>query len=226
MNPEVAAVEFVDVSKTYYGRGEPVFALRSVSLTVAPGEHLAVMGPSGSGKSTLLAIAGCLDEPDHGRYRLFGREVSGLLRPALAKVRRDEIGFVFQNLSLLDHLDAQANVALPFDYSGIGEERAQTSSLAALERVGMLEMAKRRPRELSGGQQQRVSIARAIVSEPRLLLADEPTGALDKRSAHEVMDQLCEMARVGLSIITVTHDPEVAARADRVLHFRDGNFER
>lgn len=212
------------VCKRFSGDGQAVEVLRSVDLTVMSGEHVSIMGPSGSGKSTLLSILGCLDVPDVGTYRCFNRDVGSLSSTQLAAFRNQNIGFVFQNFSLLPRLTAQENVAMPLEYAGQDRASALRRALAVLEDVGLGDRATARPRQLSGGQQQRVAVARALVNNPRLILADEPTGALDRRSAAEINALLAGLKQIGRSVIVVTHDLEVASAADRVLPFVDGRL--
>src|SRR5215210_3381151 len=201
-------IEARDLTKTY-GRGEGrVEAVAGVSLSVASGEWLSVVGPSGSGKSTLMNLLGLLDRPTSGSYLLDGREVSGLRGGELARARRDTVGFVFQSYNLLPRQTAQKNVELPMVYAGVSRKERKRRATEALERVDLLDRARHRPPELSGGQKQRVAIARALVNEPTMLLADEPTGNLDSAG--------------GVTLIVVTHDPEVARRAGRIVEIRDG----
>ncbi|CAH0212328.1 putative ABC transporter ATP-binding protein YknY [Stenotrophomonas lactitubi] len=225
MSEARTAIELRSVSKAYSSGGRRFSVLRKVSLTIAAGEHVAVMGPSGSGKSTLLSVLGCLDSVDDGQYIFFGRDVSLFAASDLARLRNREMGFVFQNLSLLSELTVLDNVMLPFQYGDVSQATALSASAGALESVGMGEFAQRMPRELSGGQQQRVAIARAIANRPRLVLADEPTGALDQASARDVLDLFQALHRTGITLLTVTHDVVVARRADRLLEFADGNFQ-
>ncbi|MGB4337527.1 MAG: ABC transporter ATP-binding protein [Bacillota bacterium] len=220
----VSMIQLRDVTKVYsMGRGAvKVHALRGVSLQVEEGEFLAIMGHSGSGKSTLLNILGCLDRPTSGEYLLHGRPVQGLSSNELAEVRNRTIGFVFQSFNLLPKLNALGNVELPMVYAGVPPKKRREAAMRALEMVGVGDRAHHKPSELSGGQQQRVAIARAIVSEPKLVLADEPTGNLDTAASREIMDLLTDMNRRGITVIVVTHEPEVAACTPRVLTFRDG----
>jgi putative ABC transport system ATP-binding protein len=208
--------------KTYRSSALAVDALRGVSLQVMPGEFVAIMGPSGSGKSTLMHIVGCLDVPSAGRYILGGEDVSRLDDAELAVVRNRQIGFVFQQFNLLASLDALHNVELPLLYTDVPRSERRRTALLALERVGLSERVSHRPGELSGGQQQRVAVARALVTEPSLILADEPTGSIDSRAAREVLDLLLDLHREGRTIVVITHDPEVAATAERIVRIRDG----
>jgi putative ABC transport system ATP-binding protein len=208
-----------------YRMGEvDVHALRGVDLAIDDGEFVAIMGTSGSGKSTLMNILGCLDRPTIGRYVLDGVDVSGLGRAALAGVRNRTIGFVFQSFQLLARTSAQENVELPLVYAGVSSAERSKRAAEALKRVGLGDRRLHHPNQLSGGQQQRVAIARAIVGRPRLLLADEPTGALDSRTSVEVMALLQELGREGLTVVLVTHEPDVAAHAARMITMRDGEI--
>ena len=197
-------------------------ALRGVTVDVDAGEFVAVMGPSGSGKSTLLNILGCFDRPTRGSYRLAGEDVSGLGADALAETRNRTLGFVFQSFNLLARTTALENVELPLVYAGVAPRLRHERASEALERVGLGERLHHHPSQLSGGQQQRVAIARALVNGPRLVLADEPTGNLDSRASDEMMALLAELAGDGITIVIVTHEPDVAARAQRVIVVRDG----
>jgi putative ABC transport system ATP-binding protein len=217
-------IETARLSRSYTLGGGAVPALREVSVTVAHGAFVAVMGPSGSGKSTFLNLIGCLDRPSGGTYRLDGEDVSRLSSDALAAVRSRKLGFVFQGFNLLPRADARANVELPMVYAGIGRRARRERAELALARVGLGARMHHRPNELSGGQQQRVAIARAIVNEPVLLLADEPTGALDTRTSLEIMALFQALNRAGLAILLVTHEPEMARFAGRLLRFRDGRL--
>jgi len=213
-----------DLVKTYRLGETELHALDGVSLTVEAGEFVAIMGASGSGKSTLMNILGCLDRPTSGRYFLAGEEVSQLSAAQLAEVRNHTLGFVFQSFNLLSRTSALENVELPLVYAGVRRsERARRAS-AALERVGLGDRLLHHPKQLSGGQQQRVAIARAIVNEPRLVLADEPTGNLDSKTSVAVMALFQELWRAGLTILFVTHEPDVARYASRVIVVRDGRI--
>lgn len=206
-----------------YPMGEGVVhALRDITLTIDPGEHLALIGPSGSGKSTLLHILGCLDRPTRGRYRFEGREVGALPDGERSLLRRNRIGFVFQFFHLLPRLTALGNVELPMLFGGISRDERRERASRALAAVGLLPRAAHRPDQLSGGERQRVAIARAVAMNPAVLLADEPTGNLDRASAQEVMGLLEEMNRQGLTLVVVTHDPVLAGRARRIVHLTDG----
>ncbi|WP_245593344.1 ABC transporter ATP-binding protein [Azospirillum halopraeferens] len=213
-----------DLRRTYAVGPDRVAALAGVSVTVERGAFIAVMGPSGSGKSTFMNVLGCLDRPDGGEYRLDGEDVGHADPDSLAAVRNRKIGFVFQSFHLLPRLTARANVELPMVYGGIPRAERVRRAAAALEAVGLGDRWHHRPAQLSGGQQQRVAIARALVNRPLLLLADEPTGALDSRTTREIMELLRDLNRGGLTIVLVTHEAEVAAYAGRVLTFRDGRL--
>ncbi|GIG01835.1 ABC transporter ATP-binding protein [Catellatospora citrea] len=215
-------LEVVDLVKTY-GEGETaVHALAGVSLTVAPGDYVAIMGSSGSGKSTLMNILGCLDVPSSGTYRLDGVDVSELNESQLALVRNRRIGFVFQSFNLIARTSALANVELPLAYAGIKPAVRRERALAALDLVGLANRAEHDPNQLSGGQQQRVAVARALVSQPALLLADEPTGNLDSRSTKDVLSILDGLNAQGRTIVLITHEDEVAAHAHRTIRLVDG----
>jgi len=210
------------VARTYAGRVE-VRALVDVDLTVRPGEFVAIRGPSGSGKSTLLHLMGCLDRPTEGRVFFRDRDVSSLPDRELARIRNREIGFVFQAFNLLLEESALENVTLPLVYSGARDKRRRARE--ALEKVGLADRVTHRPGELSGGEQQRVAMARALVKRPSLLLADEPTGNLDSESGDKILRALGALRDDGLTIVVITHDPEVAARAERVVGLRDGRLQ-
>lgn len=224
--PAAALVaQLAHISKVYGSGDTTVSALKDVSLDVYRGEYLAVMGTSGSGKSTAMNILGCLDRPSSGSYRLNGTAVEGLSDDALADLRNNELGFVFQQFHLLQELTALENVMLPMVYAGLPAAERQQRGAAALQRVGLSERMHNKPNQLSGGQQQRVAIARAIINNPNLLLADEPTGALDSRTTSEVLDLFDELHREqGMTILLVTHEHDVAARAERIVHFHDGQL--
>jgi putative ABC transport system ATP-binding protein len=210
------------VSKIYRTGAFAVAALRDISLTIGRGEYVSIMGPSGSGKSTLMHILGCLDVPSGGHYWLAGEDVSDMDEVALSEVRNRQIGFVFQQFNLLPSLTACRNVELPLIYAGVGRSERHERAATALERVGLSDRVDHRPNELSGGQQQRVAIARALVSDPALVLADEPTGALDSSSARDVLGLLRELHDAGRTLVVITHDREVARNAERTIGIRDG----
>ena len=219
-------LELRGISKVYGMDAAQVVALNDVSLTVAKGEFIAVMGPSGSGKSTAMNILGCLDTPTSGEYLLFGAQVGGLDRDQRALLRRHFLGFIFQGFNLLARTTALENVELPLIYQGVAADERHERAMAALAKVGLADRAGHRPSELSGGQQQRVAIARAIVTKPGLVLADEPTGNLDTARGREIMELLAELNRdEGLSVLMVTHEPDMAAYAGRVVTFVDGRIQ-
>ena len=211
-----------DLVKIYRMGESEIRALDRVSVDIEKGEFVAVMGPSGSGKSTFMNVLGCLDRPTSGQYALGGKRVSELAGDELAVMRNRSIGFVFQQFNLLPRTPAIENVELPLVYAGIERKLRLEKSKAMLERVGLGERAHHHPAQLSGGQQQRVAIARALVTEPLLILADEPTGALDSRTSLEIMGLLQELNRQGMTVVLVTHEPEIARFARRILGFRDG----
>ncbi|MFA7666904.1 MAG: ABC transporter ATP-binding protein [Burkholderiaceae bacterium] len=214
-----------DLVKVYQVGSSEVRALDGVSLQVEQGECVAIMGPSGCGKSTFMNMLGCLDAPDSGSYRLDGVELSGLDDDALSAIRNRKIGFVFQQFNLLARTHAVDNVALPLHYAGVGRAERMRRARRRLEQVGLAGWLEHTPAQLSGGQQQRVAIARALVNDPRLLLADEPTGALDSRTSLEVMALLQALNRSGQTVVFVTHELEVARFASRCVRFRDGRVE-
>jgi len=220
-----ALVEIDDVTKTYGLDGVDVRALRGVTLRIDEGEFVAVMGASGSGKSTLMNILGCLDRPSTGRYRLNGTDVSRLAAAQLAELRNKTLGFVFQSFNLLTRTTALENVELPLVYAGVRPHQRRARAIDALQRVGLGDRLRHHPNQLSGGQQQRVAIARALVNGPRLILADEPTGNLDSRASVEMMALLQELGDGGITIVLVTHEPDIAAHARRVIVMRDGVVE-
>lgn len=217
-------IETREIGKVYETGPVKFEALRQINLKVEQGEFVAVMGPSGSGKSTLMNILGCLDRPTTGVYMLDGTDVSGLDETALAQIRNEKIGFVFQTFNLLPHLSAHRNVELPLLYAGVSPGERRRRAAAVLERVGLLDHARHRPHEMSGGQKQLTAIARALVNNPAVILADEPTGNLDSRSGYRVMAFIQELHREGSTIILVTHEPEIAAHAQRIIHLRDGRL--
>jgi putative ABC transport system ATP-binding protein len=217
-------IELRGITREFEVGGRPVRALRGIDLTIEPGEHVSIMGPSGSGKSTLLNIIGCLDRPTSGSYRLDGREVAGLDDRALSRVRGRQIGFVFQAYHLVPRMTAAQNVELPMIFAGVERVARQLRVTKALEAVGLAERAHHRPEQLSGGERQRVAIARAIVMDPRILLADEPTGNLDTVSGAEIVKLLEQMNGRGLTLLVVTHDPSIAGRARRRFRMVDGRM--
>jgi putative ABC transport system ATP-binding protein len=218
-------IETQDVSKVYHGGGgADTVALRDVSVKIDDAEFVAIMGPSGSGKSTLMHILGCLDTPTSGRYLLDGEDVSEMEREELADIRNARIGFVFQAFNLLPRTSALANVELPLVYAGVSGGKRAKIAKEALERVGLGNRLGHFSSQLSGGQQQRVAIARALVTEPSIVLADEPTGNLDSRSGVEVMEMLQQLSSEGITVVIVTHDANVARHAQRIVHMTDGRI--
>ena len=227
MNEKDPVVIFVeDLWKVYKLDEQEVEALRGVSLTVERNEFVAIMGPSGSGKSTLMNLIGCLDTPSSGTYRLNGKLVSAMSEDELAFIRNREIGFVFQVFNLLPKASALRNFELPLIYAGVKKSEREEKARRALERVEMKARMSHKPAELSGGERQRVAVARALVNEPSLLLADEPTGNLDSRTGREILNLFHRIHEQGNTIIMVTHDREVADQAQRIIHIRDGQIER
>jgi putative ABC transport system ATP-binding protein len=218
----MALIETEKLTRLYQLGDETVTALLEVTLAIEAGDFVAVMGPSGSGKSTFMNVVGCLDRPTGGKYRLDGELVSALDSDALAAVRCHKVGFVFQQFNLLDRLDALGNVELPMIYAGLYRRQRRDRAVAALTRVGLGTRVHHRPTQLSGGQQQRVAIARALVNSPKVVLADEPTGALDSRTSVELMALLQELNREGATIVLVTHEADIAAYAKRLIRFLDG----
>lgn len=211
-----------NIFKSYYMGGEELEVLHNVNLTVKSGEFLSILGPSGSGKSTMMNIIGCLDVPTAGRYILSGNDIDDLDEIDLAKVRNKEIGFVFQSFQLLPRMTALQNVELPLIYSGLSSYERKKRAKAILERIGLSDKMRNLPNQLSGGQQQRVAIARALVTEPTILLADEPTGALDQKTGVQVMELFEELNNDGRTIIMITHDNAIARHAKRVVKILDG----
>jgi putative ABC transport system ATP-binding protein len=220
----MSLIRLEHIGRRYRMGTETIHALRDVSLEIARGEYLAVMGPSGSGKSTLMNLIGCLDSPSAGRYILNGEDVSGLDDNRLADVRNREIGFVFQTFNLLSRSNALHNVELPLIYSGIRAAERRRIALDAVHQVGLSDRIHHRPNELSGGQRQRVAIARALVNRPSLLLADEPTGNLDSKTGEEIMQVFDNLWRGGNTIILVTHEEDIARHAHRIIRLRDGEI--
>jgi putative ABC transport system ATP-binding protein len=217
-------IEADHLFKIYRSGDEQLYALNDLSLSIDDGEHVAIMGASGSGKSTLMNILGALDRPTRGEYRLDGEPVSKMTDRRLSSLRNRKIGFVFQSFNLLPRLDAVENVEVPLVYAGVRPRERRARAVEALRSVGLGDRLGHRPTQLSGGQQQRVAIARALVTRPRLLLADEPTGALDTETTSQILAMLDDLHRGGLTIVVVTHEPDVAARAKRVVWVRDGRI--
>ena len=222
----MALIETRDLWKTYRMGGEEIHALRSVSLSIERGDYIAIMGPSGSGKSTLMNLIGCLDTPTRGSYLLNDKEVATMNDNELARIRNEEIGFVFQTFNLLPRATALHNVELPLVYAGLGAKERGERARAALDRVDLGGRMGHRPNELSGGQRQRVAIARALVNNPSILLADEPTGNLDSKTGVEIMNLFTRLHSNGHTIIVVTHEADVAGCARRAIHLRDGQIEK
>jgi len=215
-------IETTGLTKTFGTNGVAVHALRGIDMTVARGEFLALIGPSGSGKSTLMAILGCLDSPTSGIYALDRQRVDGLSGPELARIRNQKIGFVFQQYNLLPKASVARNVELPMLYAGVPRKERRERAIELLEKVGIAEKANQLPAALSGGQRQRVAVARALANRPAMLLADEPTGALDSKTGHEVLELFADLHRQGHTIIIVTHDLSIAAMAQRQVEIHDG----
>lgn len=224
MNKEGLLIVLKNIYKTYTTGKVAFEALKDINLQIASGEYLAILGPSGSGKSTLMQIIGCLSTPTSGSYLLGGKEVSKLTRNELAKIRNQKIGFVFQNFNLLPQMDIVENTALPLLYRGNSRSDRQNAAKKILERLGLGEHFDHKPNELSGGQKQRVALARALVTNPDLILADEPTGNLDSKSGGEVINLLKQFSAEGKTVITVTHDKTLAKEAARVVYIRDGKL--
>jgi putative ABC transport system ATP-binding protein len=222
MTTDRPIIETAGLTKVFGANGNAVHALRGIDLTVARGEFVALVGPSGSGKSTLMAIIGCLDSPSAGTYAIDGVMVQGLSGGALARIRNEKIGFVFQSYNLLPKASIARNVELPLLYAGVSRRERRRRALELLERVGIPEKANVLPAQLSGGQRQRVAIARALANTPALLLADEPTGALDSKTGEEVLGLFQELNRAGNTVVLVTHDPHIASLAQRKVELRDG----
>ena len=226
MEQKIPTIRLHGIRKLYRIGGETLAALDGIDLEIGRGEFAALMGPSGSGKSTLMNILGCLDRPSEGSYKLDGAEVAGLSDDALAATRNKKIGFVFQNFNLLPRISALDNVALPLVYAGVGKQERTERAEEVLASVGLADRGQHLPNELSGGQRQRVAIARALVNDPHIIMADEPTGNLDTKSTKEIMDLFARMHEKGHTIILVTHEPEIALRANRQLLVRDGRITR
>lgn len=222
----MALIETRDLWKTYVMGSEEIHALRGVSIEIERGEYVAIMGPSGSGKSTLMNLIGCLDTPTKGSYLLNGKQVGTMNDNELARIRNEEIGFVFQTFNLLPRATALQNVELPLVYAGVPAKDRQARAKAALDKVELTSRMSHRPNELSGGQRQRVAIARALVNNPSILLADEPTGNLDSKTGNEIMALFARLHQAGNTIILVTHEADIAAFAHRTIHLRDGQIER
>jgi putative ABC transport system ATP-binding protein len=218
-------ISIKDLNKTYIMGTEKVEALKTVSLDIAKNEYVALMGPSGSGKSTLMNLLGCLDSPTRGEYWLNGTEVSTMDDGELAAVRNKEIGFVFQTFNLMPRLSALENVALPLVYAGIGKEERLEKARKVLESVGLGDRVNHKPNELSGGQRQRVAVARALVNDPAIILADEPTGNLDSKTSYEIMGLFELIHKAGNTVILVTHEQDIAMHAHRIVRLRDGIIE-
>lgn len=225
-NSSCPLISIKNLTKTYVLGEQIVNALKGVSLDINKGEYLALMGPSGSGKSTLMNIMGCLDSPSQGEYWLNQKEVSKMSDSELSSVRNEEIGFVFQTFNLLNRMTALENVALPLVYSGISRRNREERAALVLERVGLQDRMQHKPNELSGGQRQRVAVARALVNNPNLLLADEPTGNLDTKTSHEIMALFEEIHNQGNTIVLVTHEEDIAQHAKSIVRLRDGMVEK
>ena len=219
-------IETQDLWKTYVMGSEEIHALRGVNIAIDSGEYVAIMGPSGSGKSTLMNLIGCLDTPTKGSYLLNGKQVSQMNDNELARIRNEEIGFVFQTFNLLPRASALHNVELPLIYAGVPTKDRQDRAKEALRKVELDQRMSHKPNELSGGQRQRVAIARALVNNPSILLADEPTGNLDSKTGVEIMALFERLHTTGNTIVLVTHEPEIAAHAHRIIHIRDGQVEK
>ena len=226
MNAKGHVIELRDVRRTYAMGGEPVHALAGVTVSFSYGDFWAIMGASGSGKSTMLNLLGCLDRPTAGEYLFEGEDVSEKDDDGLSEMRLQRIGFIFQSFNLIPQLSVRENIELPLYYQGISTEESARRAEALAGRVGLQDRLQHRPTELSGGQQQRVAIARALSNQPRVLLADEPTGNLDSHTSEQIMDFLTELNQLGVTIVMVTHEPDIAAYATSRLHMRDGLIDR
>jgi putative ABC transport system ATP-binding protein len=226
---DATIIQAIDICKVYGSGDYQILALDAVNLSIQAGEFVAIMGPSGSGKSTMMNILGCLDKPTSGRYILAGEDVSDLNKVQLAQIRNRRLGFVFQAYNLLPRTSALENVMLPLIYStegsSLSEEQQRARAMEMLEAVGLADRASHQPQEMSGGQAQRVAVARALINDPALILADEPTGNLDSKSGNEIMALLSDLNTQGRTIVMVTHDSEIAAYAGRIVHFLDGHIE-
>ena len=216
-------IRIIDMYKIYKMGSTLVNALNGISIHIKPREFVAIVGPSGSGKSTLMNMIGCLDTPTSGKYYLDGKEVNGMNEDSLADIRNKKVGFIFQGFNLLPKLNALENVELPLVYMGIGKRERTKLALEALQRVGLEDRIRHKPSELSGGQQQRVAIARALSSRPSMILADEPTGALDTKTGMEIIKLMHELHKEGKTIVLISHDNNIAGQAERIIRIRDGN---
>ena len=221
----MAILKLTDICKDYIQGKEPVRVLKNINLTVEKGEYLAIMGPSGSGKTTLMNLIGCLDVPTSGSYELDGKDIRDLSDDAMAEIRNKHIGFVFQHFYLMPKMDAVENVALPLLYAGVPLKERRARAEEALKAVGLEERMHFLPNQLSGGQCQRIAIARAMVGKPNILLADEPTGALDTKSGNQIMDIFRRLSDEGMTILMITHEPSIAACADKTYHILDGELQ-
>ena len=221
----MAILKLTDICKDYIQGKEPVRVLKNINLTVEKGEYLAIMGPSGSGKTTLMNLIGCLDVPTSGSYELDGKDIKDLSDDAMAEIRNKHIGFVFQHFHLMPKMDAVENVALPLLYAGVPLKERRARAEEALKAVGLEERMHFLPNQLSGGQCQRIAIARAMVGKPDILLADEPTGALDTKSGNQIMDIFRRLSDEGMTILMITHEPSIAACADKTYHILDGELQ-
>ena len=221
----MAILKLTDICKDYMQGKEPVRVLKNINLTVEKGEYLAIMGPSGSGKTTLMNLIGCLDVPTSGEYELDGKNLKDLSDDAMAEIRNKHIGFVFQHFHLMPKMDAVENVALPLLYAGVPLKERRERAQEALKAVGLEERMNFLPNQLSGGQCQRVAIARAMVGKPDILLADEPTGALDTKSGNQIMEIFRQLSKEGMTILMITHEPSIAACADKTYHILDGELQ-